>query len=220
MSWHYSRELVEEYLVVTSLDGKPSVQWKSMPIAHLYLPNDRMKEFSRLSRFGMMFEPLTENVGEELLTWYLAGFPVSHSVRLQEGEKSQKIYGQKCGELLKKSSQNIFLQKMFKKKQLSMQGKTLLTWVILPKFLSLERNTWVQTTFGIDFGYVHTPTTKANFAAKSMQKWPSCRNFVKAFGKPTPENLEYLMDWPIGWTDLKPLGMDKFRLWLRQHGRS
>jgi hypothetical protein len=44
-------------------------------------------------------------------------------------------------------------------------------------------------------GYVHTPTTKANFMAKSMQKWPGCRRFVKAFGpgKITPEHYEYLM---------------------------
>ena len=32
-----------------------------------------------------------------------------------------------------------------------------------------------------------------------------------------PNWVEWLMGWPIGWTDLKPLGMDKFRLWLQQH---
>lgn len=33
-----------------------------------------------------------------------------------------------------------------------------------------------------------------------------------------PEWVEWLMGWPLGWTDLKPLGMDRFREWLRQHG--
>ena len=28
---------------------------------------------------------------------------------------------------------------------------------------------------------------------------------------------EWLMGWPIGWTDLKPLEMDRYRLWLRLH---
>lgn len=28
-----------------------------------------------------------------------------------------------------------------------------------------------------------------------------------------PNWVEWLMGWPIGWTDLKPLGMDKFRSW-------
>jgi len=29
---------------------------------------------------------------------------------------------------------------------------------------------------------------------------------------------EYLMGWPLGWTDLKPLEMDKFQQWQQQHG--
>lgn len=32
-----------------------------------------------------------------------------------------------------------------------------------------------------------------------------------------PNWVEWLMGWPIGWTDLKPLGMGKFRLWRQQH---
>jgi site-specific DNA-cytosine methylase len=38
-----------------------------------------MTVFSRLSRFGMTFKPLTESRGEELLTLYLAGFPAKTS---------------------------------------------------------------------------------------------------------------------------------------------
>jgi hypothetical protein len=30
---------------------------------------------------------------------------------------------------------------------------------------------------------------------------------------------EWLMGWPIGHTDLKPLGTDKFQQWLRSHGK-
>ena len=54
-------------------------------------------------------------------------------------------------------------------------------------------------------GYVHTPTTMANFTAPSMQKHESCRNYVRAFGqeKIWPECFEYLMGYPIGWTDLE-----------------
>jgi hypothetical protein len=36
-----------------------------------------------------------------------------------------------------------------------------------------------------------------------------------------PEWVEWLMGWPIGWTqetNLPPLAMDKFRQWLRSHG--
>ena len=37
-------------------------------------------------------------------------------------------------------------------------------------------------------------------------------------GQLNPEWVEWLMGWPIGWTALKPLGMDKFREWQQQHG--
>lgn len=37
-------------------------------------------------------------------------------------------------------------------------------------------------------------------------------------GRLNPEWVEWLMGWPIGWTDLKPLAMDRFREWQRQHG--
>jgi hypothetical protein len=37
-------------------------------------------------------------------------------------------------------------------------------------------------------------------------------------GQLSPDWVEWLMGWPIGWTDLKPLAMDRFRLWLRLHG--
>ncbi len=33
-----------------------------------------------------------------------------------------------------------------------------------------------------------------------------------------PFFVEQMMNWPIGWTDLKPLETAKFRLWLRSHG--
>ena len=39
-------------------------------------------------------------------------------------------------------------------------------------------------------------------------------------GKLNPDWVEWLMGWPIGWTDLKPLEMGKFQQWLQQHGRS
>jgi hypothetical protein len=37
-------------------------------------------------------------------------------------------------------------------------------------------------------------------------------------GKLNPMWVEWLMGWPLGWTDLKPLEMDKFQKWLEQHG--
>jgi hypothetical protein len=42
----------------------------------------------------------------------------------------------------------------------------------------------------------------------------------QAGGKLNPMWVEWLMKWPIGWTDLDVLGMDKFQSWQQQHGVS
>lgn len=37
-------------------------------------------------------------------------------------------------------------------------------------------------------------------------------------GSLNPTWVEWLMGWPLGWTDLKPLATDKFQQWLLSHG--
>jgi DNA (cytosine-5)-methyltransferase 1 len=56
-----------------------------------------MTDFSRLSRFGMMFKPLTENLGEELLTLYLEDF---HARTLVQQDEEQELTESEaeCGE--------------------------------------------------------------------------------------------------------------------------
>lgn len=37
-------------------------------------------------------------------------------------------------------------------------------------------------------------------------------------GRLNPQFVEWLMGWPIGWTELQPLATDRFQEWLRRHG--
>jgi hypothetical protein len=39
-------------------------------------------------------------------------------------------------------------------------------------------------------------------------------------GKLSPRFSERLMGFPIGWTSLEPLAMDRYRRWLRSHFKS
>ena len=74
---------------------------------------DRMTAFSRLSRFGMTFAPLTEDRGEELLTWYLAGFHVrtsSRQERERESTEERSGFGEKWRGLLAKYDRDIVLR--------------------------------------------------------------------------------------------------------------
>jgi hypothetical protein len=41
---------------------------------------------------------------------------------------------------------------------------------------------------------------------------------VEAGGQLNPMWVEWLMGWPLGWTDLRPLATDKFRQWCASHG--
>jgi hypothetical protein len=40
----------------------------------------------------------------------------------------------------------------------------------------------------------------------------------QAGGKLNPNWVEWLMGWPVGWTDCDVLAMDKFQSWQQQHG--
>lgn len=74
MSWHFSRELVAGCMAANCLDGAAAVQWKLTPMPDMCSSHVRMMELFPFSRFGMMCVHLTVELGEALLTWFLAGF--------------------------------------------------------------------------------------------------------------------------------------------------
>ena len=97
MSWLFSQALVEEYSQDICSDGELSVQSSGSPTQLAYCALDKMTKFSRLSRFGMTFKPLTENRGEELLMSYLEDFRARTSVPQEKAQESpEKEVG--CGE--------------------------------------------------------------------------------------------------------------------------
>ncbi len=220
MSWLFSQELAGEYSADTSLAGEQFAQLNVMPTPHKFSRNDKMMEFSDLSRFGLTCAVLTESHGEELLTSFLEDFRARHLARHQEEKSQRKTCGLKCKESSQKSSHDWSLQKTYPETPLQTQQLTSLEWVTRPERLICPRKTWVQTIYGKDFGYLHTPTTKANYSAESMQKWESARNFTIVFGVPTPQNQSWLMGFPSGWTDIEPLVMRKFQSWLQLHSPS
>ena len=66
-----------------------------------------------------------------------------------------------------------------------------------------------------------TPTARDWKSGKASQKTMdrNARPLSEQIGGSlNPTWVEWLMGWPLGWTDLKPLEMDKFQQWRRQHG--
>lgn len=219
MSWHFSRVLVAEYSEANCSGGVPFVPLNTPSTPHLCSSSDKMIEFCRRSPYGMMCEPLTEDLGAELLTWFRAGFPAKPTAPRLAAKSRQKTFGRKCDESWQMSLPHTSLPRTPKEEQSIKRQTALKRWVTKPAQLPLPRLTWVLTTFGSGTGYLHTPTATANYAAKSMQKHECCRNFVAVFGRPTPLNQEWLMGWPPNWTALEPLATDKYQQWLHSHGR-
>ena len=231
MSWLISRALMEAcanlpsspalvavYLQVSCSGIEPSVQLSetAMPLGYSF----GGKTTASLSHFrcGTIFAPLKASCGEELLTSFLEAFPVKPTARLRLVKTQQMTSGRKCGESWQMSLPGTYLPRTSIGAQLTQRRMTLRRWVTKSDALPYRRLTWVLTTFGKDSGYLHTPTATANYCAPSMQKHAVCREYSRVFGRVTPTNHEWLMGWPIGWTDFAPLATGRFRAWQQQHG--
>ena len=296
MSWLYSQALVEAFSVDTSLDGEQSVQSSGNPTQLAYLPLDRMTDFSRLSRFGMTFRPLTEDRGEELLMSYLEAFPAKTSA-LQDEATDLKESDQECGNTWRgwlakydpdSCSWRTAQCSLLEEEPESLQ--TLPRWGMTVDGVLLEQQTAVLRTNEIESGLWRTPQaqdgmrgvyktkeaidahlnrghqlglanqvahrhlwptptvcgnynrkglskTSGDGLATAVQRWPTpTAHMAKETNAPSealrnepsltslvggslnPMWVEWLMGWPLGWTDLKPLGTDKFQQWQQQHG--
>lgn len=308
MSWLYSQALVEEYLVENFSDGEQSAPLNGNPIQQAYCAPDKMTDFSRLSRSGMTYKPLTENRGEELLTLYLADFHAKTSAQ-QEKEQELKVSDQECGSTWRGSfTKYDHDSSLWRTHQCSFLGdlepfsETWPQWGLMRDGECWEQRTLEQTIRGTESGLSEetwptpdancgkrgtqpnwTPKRKSgqpaqytiNQAVRDRQTWPTprscssmaatitpesawnekrnpnletivgrvqfptptCHNAKEAAypseynrktptlathagGKLNPTWVEWLMGWPLMWTDLKPLGMGKSHSVQQQHGKS
>ena len=240
MSWLFSQVLVEEYLGGICSDGEPSVQLNGKHTQQAYCSPDKMTEYSRLSRFGMMFKPLTENRGEELLMLFRAGF---HAKTYQSLEQAMDLTEnvQECGKrwqgLLARYDPNTHSLRTVQCSLFEDLNQSLQTW---PKW-GLMRNgecfqqpMWEQTISEKEYGLLHketwptpvardykdTGTKEALSRAKAKRTSPGVALIIGAElgGSLNPIFSEWLMGWPLEWTDLKPLETDKYHKWQQQHG--
>jgi hypothetical protein len=284
MSWLFSQALVEEYLGGGCSDGEQSVQSNGKPIQQAYCAPGKMTDFCRVSQFGMMFKPLTEQLGEELLMLFQEDFHAK-TLAQQEKELESKESEAECGKrwqgLFAKFNQDLSLWKTVQCSLLEDSEQFSEIW---PKWGSMrngecfQQPMLAQTTKEKEFGYWLTPTATAisgrsqkaleyrtkqresqghntvqpgNLAeqvlysgktpCKDMKKptWPTPvarmwkdsaspsefkRNEIplaaQVGGKLNPMWTEWLMGWWLGWTDLKPLEMDKCHCVQQQHGNS
>jgi hypothetical protein len=66
-----------------------------------------------------------------------------------------------------------------------------------------------------------TPTATDAIKGGNVSARPGAMGLSETLGgQLNPPWVEWLMGWPLGWTDLKPSGMDKFQVWCDSHGKS
>jgi len=194
MSWLYSRVLVEEYLGDTSWDGEQSALLSGKPIPQAYCALDKMTDFSRLSRFGMTFKPLTESLGEALLMSYREDFPVKTSPLLEKGQELT-VSEAECGEKWRASFTKYDLDtRSWKTHQCSLLedleefSQTWPQWGLMRGGECWEQRTLEQTIRGTESGLLpdgmvtfHTPNTTGldggsnsrKALKKRMESWPT-----------------------------------------------
>jgi hypothetical protein len=269
MSWLYSQALVAEYLEENFLDGEQSAPLNGKPTQQAYCAPDKMTVFSRLSRFGMTFKPLTETRGEELLTLFRGAF---HAQTFQSQGEAQDLTEKvpQCGITwrgwLAKFDHDSYSWKTAQCSFIEESGECLETFPVS----GMTRNglLWAHMTLGrrikgTERGLWRTPDTGGGGTSGLLKQgqnhrkngqpiqirlvdqvnnprlWPTPvsrmhkdRGYPSEYGRNeiplaaqvggplNPEWVEWLMGWPPGWTDLKPLEMDKFHYVQQQHGES
>ena len=232
MSWLFSQALVGEYLAENFLDGEQSVQSNGSPTPQAFCAPGKMTDFSRLSRFGMTYKPLTENLGEELLMSYREDFPVKTS-QLQETETDLTESEAECGEkwqgLLARYDQDMHLWRTVQcslLEDLNESLQTLPQWGMTVGGELYLLPTLVQTIDAKESRFTHvwgTPKAQDSRHALRDRGKGNLGEQVSGLhngGKLNPVWTEWLMGWPIGWTDLKPLETDKSHCVQQQHGES
>jgi len=233
-----SQGLVEAFSAATCSDGARSALSSGTPTPQAFLSPDKMTDFSRPSRFGMTFAPLTDGLGEELLTWFLAGFP-ARTFQAPDGARESKASDPPCGSKWKGSLAK-FCPDTFgwKTAQCSLLGDSDEYLEDFPRWGTTVAGELyllpmpARLTSGNGSGSSRTrvwPTPTAHNAKEGGHPSEHGRNTATltaqaAGGVPTqpttlnPEWVEWLQGWPRGWTDLRPLGTARSQQQWPLHG--
>jgi hypothetical protein len=285
MSWLFSQALVAGFWGGGSLDGEPSAPSNGNPTPQAYLPPDRMTDFSRPSRFGMTFKPLTDDLGATVLTSFLAAFP-ARTLAWPAKAPALTESAAACGPTWRASLARFDpATSSWKTAQRSLLGDSDECSVIWPRSgMTAAGQCWELPTLErrigeTDSGLWPTPIASDSRGSsgrpalgKQVQlvdavKWPTptvCGNYNRKGASPTsgdglatavlkcatptaspwrsgkasqatmernsrplseqiggslnPTWVEWLMGWPLGWTDLKPLATDRFHSAQQPHG--
>lgn len=248
MSWHFLREQEEESWEESCLDGAPSALLSLLPTQGEFSLQDSGTDCSQDSRSGMTLRRLTDDHGKDVLMWFQGDSPVRTYLPPEEEPESAGSdldCGPKWQGLLARYNPRLYL---WKTPQCLLHGglesysETFPRWGMMQDGELWGLSTPARRMNENAFGLWPTPVKTDGFAVgwcltsigrkERGETRPSGAHIgsgLKYFrktgkylsgGYPNPALTEWLMGWPIKWTDLQPLEMDKFQQWLSSHGKS
>jgi len=237
MSWHYLRELEGEFLEDICSGGELLQPLKSKITHAEFYCNGKLMDSYLDSLSGTTFVHSMANLGQEKS---MSSQEVSHVKTCLQQEKAQDLMesDQDSGEKWQGSfaKYNPDTHSLRTPQCLLFEDSTEFC-AILPKWgLMLDGELWeqqtlVQSTREIESGLSPTPPPPDNWPTPTTPSGGgNCggsgayKNAIKN-GTHIPHSInpnlyEWLMGWPIGWTDLKPLAMGKWPFVPQQHGES
>ena len=233
MSWLFSQALVEAFLEENSSDGEQSALLSGSPTPQAFLSPDKMIEFSRISRFGMTFRPLTESLGTDVLMWCQAVSRAKTSA-LQEKAPESTVRDQECGHTWRASlarfDPNLSMWKTVQPSLLGDLEESSVTW---PRSgMTAGGQCWElpmsgRRIKGTDSGLWPTPSGTSNHGKNHvvgrMDEWGGSSNPFRGteIARVRCASFEeWMMGWPTGWSALTPLEMGRFHCAPQQPGES
>ena len=222
MSYIYLQEQGEESSADNFSDIPQSVLSKLRSTQDRSCCNDNETECCLSSPSGTTFAPLMESLGEEQLMLFAEDSPAKTSAQREREpvlEESVLDYGKNMQELLDKYGLSLSLRKTPRfcgVAALTLSSKTCPTWGMMQSGACWELGTSAHPIEEIGCGSWATPNSRDY---KGIPGWKNQKSLPKDVGGiPNPTWLEWLMGWPVGWTELKPLETDRYQQWQQQHG--
>mgnify|MGYP003147238861 CR=1 FL=1 len=236
MTWHYLAEQAGASLEDICSDGVPLQPLRSKITHAAFCSNGKLTASYLDSLSGTTFAPSTENRGEEKLMSSREDSPVRTSQQPAPGLDCQergRDYGPNKPESLAKWNRH---SRMWKTRQFLLHeglesfSETFPTWGTMQDGELLARTPPELSITGLESGCWLPTIGKNEFRGTSRKRyWRSedYRAAKMAEGVRTskddpiylsPSFSEEAMMWPIMWTALAPLAMDKFQRWQHSHG--
>jgi hypothetical protein len=226
MSYTYLQGQEEESSEVYCWDTDPCALLKSSPIHERFCSNGKETESCLDSQYGTTSAPSTANPGMAKSMSFAEDSLARTSVPQEKEKGSMESEAEFTKFDLDTSSWKTHQQSLFG--GWDQFSETWPKWGLMQDGECLALKTPEAVMQGNGSGVLPTPCTsdykggtnkpqKSNGKLRTHQ-YKHWNKILFGLMYPIPEHMEAMMGWPIEWSALKPLEMDKFQQWQQQHG--